>query len=85
VIGIIKSHGGFVNVYSEVGQGTQFKIYLPVVLATQLEQAEDFELPIGHGEVILVIDDEAPIREITKQRSKRTTTKFSRRMMGLRL
>jgi len=66
VIGIIKSHGGFVNVYSEVGQGTQFKIYLPVVLATQLEQAEDFELPIGHGEVILVIDDEAPIREITK-------------------
>ncbi len=66
VIGIIKGHGGFVNVYTEVGKGTEFKIYLPVVLGTHLQQAEDFELPIGHGEVILVVDDEAPIREITK-------------------
>jgi two-component system cell cycle sensor histidine kinase/response regulator CckA len=30
-IGIIKSHGGFVKVYSEVGNGTQFKVYLPAV------------------------------------------------------
>ena len=66
VIGIIKGHCGFVNVYTEMGKGTEFKIYLPVVLGTDLQQAQDFELPIGHGEVILVVDDEAPIREITK-------------------
>ncbi len=66
VIGIIKSHGGFVNVYSEVGKGTEFKVYLPVVSGSHLQPAEDFELPIGHGEVILVVDDEAPILEITK-------------------
>lgn len=66
VFGIIKKHGGFVNVYSEVGKGTQFKVYLPVVLGTQKQQIEDFELPQGHQEVILVVDDEAPILEITK-------------------
>ena len=65
VIGIIKSHKGFVNVYSEVGKGTQFKVYLPAVSGSQ-QQAEDSELLIGHQEAILVVDDEAPILEITK-------------------
>ena len=66
VIGIIKSHGGFVNVYSEIGQGTQFKVYLPAVEGTQMQQAEDLELPKGHGELILVVDDELAIRKITQ-------------------
>lgn len=66
VIGIIKSHGGFVNVYSQVGSGTRFKVYLPAVSGTQKQQAKDVELLTGHGELILVVDDEAPIREITK-------------------
>lgn len=66
VMGIIESHGGFVNVYSEMGKNTQFKVYLPVVSGTPLQQSEDFELPLGHQEVILVVDDEATILEITK-------------------
>jgi len=66
VIGIIKSHGGFVNVYSEVRQGTKFKVYLPAVEGTQTQQAEDSELYTGHGKLILVVDDELAIREITK-------------------
>jgi len=66
VIGIITSHGGFVNVESLVGQGTQFKIYLPAVQGKETQQAQDLELPKGNGELILVVDDEAAIREITK-------------------
>ena len=66
VIGIIKSHGGFVKVYSEVGKGTQFKVFLPAVGAIETQQLEDVELPQGQGELILVVDDESAIREITK-------------------
>lgn len=66
VIGIIKSHGGFVKVYSEVGKGTQFKVFLPAVRAIETQQLEDVELPQGQGELILVVDDESAIREITK-------------------
>ena len=67
-LGIVKSHGGFVDVYSEVNQGTQFKIYLPAVSSAGLKaaEAEHLELPVGHGELVLVVDDEAAIREIAK-------------------
>ncbi|MDV2997898.1 MAG: Sensor histidine kinase RcsC [Chroococcidiopsis sp. SAG 2025] len=65
-IGIIKSHGGFVTVESSMGVGTQFKVYLPAVEGTQQQQAEARELPKGHGELILVVDDELAICEITK-------------------
>lgn len=66
VIGIVKSHGGFVNVYSEVGRGTQFKVYLPAVAATEPQVVEDLELPAGQGELILLVDDEEAVRQVTK-------------------
>jgi PAS domain S-box-containing protein len=68
VIGIVKSHGGFVNVSSEIGKGTQFKVYLPVKQSgvTDCTPAAQQELPSGHGELILVVDDEDAIREVTK-------------------
>ena len=65
VLGILKSHGGFVKVYSEVGRGTQFKVYLPAAEVAQTEPGEDLELPPGNGELILVVDDEPAIRDIT--------------------
>jgi CheY-like chemotaxis protein len=67
-IGIIKSHGGFVNVLSEVGKGTQFSLYLPVTqeLASSNGENASNELPRGRGELILVVDDEDAILEITK-------------------
>ncbi|MDZ7958628.1 MAG: response regulator [Aulosira sp. DedQUE10] len=65
VRGIIKSHGGFINVYSEVGKGTEFKLFLPAVETMATSLAENLELPNGNGELILVVDDEAKILETT--------------------
>jgi CheY-like chemotaxis protein len=65
-LGIIRSHDGFVEVYSEVGKGSQFKVYLPASEETASQPAENMELLTGHDELILVVDDEAAICEITK-------------------
>ncbi|MBG1241300.1 hybrid sensor histidine kinase/response regulator [Nostoc sp. NZL] len=68
VLGIIKSHGGFVNVVTEVGKGTEFQICLPVTQTMEIDGklGGDHELPAGHGELILVVDDEDSIREVTQ-------------------
>ncbi len=65
---IMKSHGGFIDVYSEVGLGTTFKIYFPANAEDQASLAEMMHptLPQGNGELILIVDDEASIRDITK-------------------
>jgi PAS domain S-box-containing protein len=67
---IVKSHDGFINVYSEVGRGTTFKVYLPAQ-ASPGELTEEGlaveTLPRGEGETILVIDDETSILSITSE------------------
>jgi CheY-like chemotaxis protein len=66
VAGIVRSHGGFVNVYSEAGRGARFKVYLPAIAAAHAapSQPSRRDLPTGNGELILVIDDENAIREV---------------------
>jgi two-component system, cell cycle sensor histidine kinase and response regulator CckA len=65
-MGIIKNHGGFVTVSSEVGKGTQFQVFLPAMEGLETPLEKNQELPLGEGELILVVDDEANIRQILK-------------------
>ena len=64
-LAIVRSHNGFINVYSEIGKGTTFKVYLPAVKTEIQKEEEQLKLYLGHGELILVAEDEGSIREIT--------------------
>ncbi len=66
VYGVVKNHGGFEKVTSEPGKGTTFKIYFPAGDHIE-QQAEKLKKAPQHGdEVILVVDDEEPIRLFVK-------------------
>jgi PAS domain S-box-containing protein len=66
VIGIVQNHGGFVKVESEMGKGSQFQVCLPAIDIKATQENSDSQIVKGNGELILVVDDEAPILEITK-------------------
>jgi two-component system, cell cycle sensor histidine kinase and response regulator CckA len=66
VLGIINNHDGFITVQSQVGQGTQFSIYLPAIEANTDQPIAELLPLIGQGELILVVDDEVLIQQVIK-------------------
>ena len=68
-MGILRSHGGFIRVYSEMGKGATFKVYLPANAASKGEVDVDVgktPLPRGNGELVLVVDDEERMRIVVQ-------------------
>jgi PAS domain S-box-containing protein len=64
VYGIVKQHGGHIDVTSRQGEGTEFGIYLPAP-ADEASSADGARTPVdgsGHGEVVLIVDDDAAFR-----------------------
>ena len=69
VQGIVTAHNGFMEVSSRPGTGTVFKVYLPATREVETERGGDGSpnLPAGHGELVLVVDDDLAILEMVRE------------------
>ncbi len=69
VLGVARNHAGFLRLETAPGRGSTFELYLPALPAgTAAEGPEPpTPLPHGHGELLLIVDDEAAVREVVRQ------------------
>jgi PAS domain S-box-containing protein len=69
VYGIVKQNNGFINVYSEQGQGTTFRIYLCQYAgkAGRIEKQDAAEIPMSRGETILIVEDETSVLKLAQK------------------
>ncbi|MGV1100398.1 PAS domain S-box protein [Thiovibrio sp. JS02] len=68
VHGIVKQHNGHIFVFSEPGKGTTFKVFFPLLAGKEEKEAPPpgGALPVGR-ETLLVVDDDAPMRDLLKE------------------
>jgi len=68
VYGIVKQNEGFINVYSEPGEGTTFKVYIPRYLGDAKETSAQSipEISQGNGEMVLLVEDEPMILDVNR-------------------
>jgi PAS domain S-box-containing protein len=66
VYGVVKNHGGHVSVHSKPGEGTTFKVHLPISGKPEVKSSARSEIPRNGDELILVVDDEEAIRSLAK-------------------
>ena len=67
VLGIVRGHGGFIELQTEEGEGTRFLVYLPISgseATAQTQAAEPPQLPSGDGRRLLVVDDEQNVHTL---------------------
>ena len=79
-LAIVKGHGGFISCHSTPGKGTAFKVCFPAnptQVDTENATIEQSKLPRGHNELVLVVDDEEPIRNI----AQKVLTRFGYRVL----
>ncbi len=67
VYGIVKQHGGFITVESKIGEGTKFKVYFAAVDGKKRKEAPRIEPVLGGTERILIVEDDATLREISSE------------------
>ncbi len=67
VYGAIQSHGGMIEAKSVPGEGTAFCVYLPLKEGTENVEKDDSTIVHGHGETILLVDDEESMRTTTEE------------------
>jgi two-component system cell cycle sensor histidine kinase/response regulator CckA len=68
VYGIVKQHDGFLNIYSEVGKGTTFRVYFPASTGCASQRPPDIAMiSVTGSETILVADDHKGIREVAHE------------------
>jgi CheY-like chemotaxis protein len=67
VLAIVKSHGGSIDIQSEMGKGTTFTVAFPALVSPAEQRAKEEKPAFGHEELLLLVDDEPSVRLVVKR------------------